>query len=567
MRWLPWSCLCVLPAIVLVTPVDALAQYPKFLDKDANTWGADLNAPDAKARRSAAFALGKMGMYANSQVPALVKVLQNSKEDAAVREAAAFALGDICKSFVGARGEPSLLPALQKALSNSSEDELVRRSAAYALGCMGQQAVNALETLDNAAGDKSLAVKQNVAWALGEIGKSSVLTLKKLLEKENDPLIVRDAANSLARLGKDARPAMAELLRHCQDLDQDPKKVEMRKSVLGALVGLVNKDDQAALAPLKRALGDADLDVRRNAALALSNIGGPKAVDAVPVLVEALQIGELEYRRQAAAALRNIGPAASVAVPALIKALQDPDAKLRANAAVALGGIGDRSALTALAQLLVNTSENPEVRQYAAVALRDAGIEPRPGGGYMARPELVQQIPLLVKIIENAKDDPQVRALVLWPFRFFDDTVVSQHPEFLEALQKVVASEPKVPATKMMRYDSACLLGRFKEANISPEAMNTLSEFLKDTGVIIYTGTSSKTEAVSTEKASGSATVQKTGKGDGRIIVVQALTYVGKQKLKQYPEMVKQMHALVDNPNTDQRLKELTKKVLEEFGL
>src|SRR5262249_54814925 len=156
--------------------------------------------------------------------------------------------------------------------------------------CMGSQGANALQALDIATKDTSPAVKQNVAWALGKLGKAGVLSLQKIVAAESDPLIVRDAANSLGELGKDARPAVQDLVRHIQNApDADPKKLEMRKSVVSTLAGLVTKDDKSAIEPLKVALKDPEPELRRNALLALCNIGGAAAADAVPLAVQALQ--------------------------------------------------------------------------------------------------------------------------------------------------------------------------------------------------------------------------------------------------------------------------------------
>src|SRR5207244_8418281 len=63
---------------------------PIFLDQPLSQWLKALNGSDVKARRSAAFALGKIGADAAEAMPALAGALEDA--DATVRDAAAFAL-------------------------------------------------------------------------------------------------------------------------------------------------------------------------------------------------------------------------------------------------------------------------------------------------------------------------------------------------------------------------------------------------------------------------------------------------------------------------------------------
>jgi HEAT repeat protein len=567
MRRTLWLCVFTLGGLGLLWPSSAVqAQYQKFLNKDAATWAKDLKSKDVKARRSAAFALGKMGENAAPYLSQLIGAVNDTKEDASVREEAAFALGDICRKFPTAASAP-MVAAYQKVLSNPNENALLRRSAAYGLGSIGPAAANALNELDGATADKSPAVRQNVAWALGQIGKSGVVSLTKLLKAEADPSVVRDTANSLRRIGKDARPAVPDLLRYCGKFDKEPAQVEMRKSVLFALVGLItkaDKDNAAAVDAIAKSLDDPESEVRRNAALALANIGEtPKSGEALKVLLETLKSPKEEavYRRQAAVAVGNLGPIAKAAVPDLLLALNGNDAEMKANAAFALGGIRDKSAVAALAKIVGDTNETLKARTNAAVALRDIGSQPE------ARPELVAQIPTLVKVLEDPKDNSEIRTLVLWPFRFFDENAVKQNPAILDAMEKIVSTETKTEPTKMLHYDSACLLGRFKGKEISPAAMKTLTEFLKDDKVLIYRGTSGTASGGSAEAGTGGTSVQKAGYGDGRIIVIQALTYVGMERVAADQQMIKLMRALADGEKTDPPLKKLTKQVMGDWGL
>lgn len=123
--------LLLLAACALPSP--AAAQ--RFLGKSDDQWVADLEHNDTKVRRSAAHALGKIGRAASPSLRALVTSLGD--QEAAVRDTAAFALGEIA---LKQEGNPELVRSqasdkLQERLGDA--DARVRRSAAYALGSSG----------------------------------------------------------------------------------------------------------------------------------------------------------------------------------------------------------------------------------------------------------------------------------------------------------------------------------------------------------------------------------------------------------------------------------------------
>jgi HEAT repeat protein len=86
---------------------------------------------------------------------------------------------------------------------------------------------------------------------------------------------------------------------------------------------------------LERLLGDADVDVRLAAAVALEHYGSA-ARPAVPALIKALGTPEVELRLAVIRALRAIGPDANPAIPALNTALTDHDPRVRQLAAEAV---------------------------------------------------------------------------------------------------------------------------------------------------------------------------------------------------------------------------------------
>lgn len=103
-------------------------------------------------------------------------------------------------------------------------------------------------------------------------------------------------------------------------------------------LGQAGPEAADAIEPLMAILGNlgGHEHVRGMAAWALGRMG-PGAEQAVPVLIGTLGSAHLSVRRNAPLALAQIGPpAATPAVPQLVGLLGDPDPEVRVNAAVAL---------------------------------------------------------------------------------------------------------------------------------------------------------------------------------------------------------------------------------------
>jgi len=85
----------LLLAVLLVLPTSLLAQESReqFLDRTRDQWLAKLKDKNETVRRSAAFALGRMGLGAKPAITELAKLLDDPQP--AVRDAAGFALGEI----------------------------------------------------------------------------------------------------------------------------------------------------------------------------------------------------------------------------------------------------------------------------------------------------------------------------------------------------------------------------------------------------------------------------------------------------------------------------------------
>ncbi len=279
----------------------------------------------AKVRRDAAEALGNTGD--KRAVEPLIKALED--EDELVRGFAAWALAKI--------GDPRMFEPLIKALGNGNakvrrdaaealgnignkravkplikalgdRDWRVRKNAALALGNIGNK--RAVKPLIKALGDEDEDVRKNAAEALKKTGWYPDTDEQKALY-----LVALQEWDKAVKLGE---PAVKPLIKALGDED-------VRKNAAGALV----KIGEPAVEPLIKALGDKDGEVRKNAAEALKKTGWypdtdeqkalylvalqewDKAVKlgepAVAPLIKILGDGNKDVRKNAALALENIG--------------------------------------------------------------------------------------------------------------------------------------------------------------------------------------------------------------------------------------------------------------------
>jgi HEAT repeat protein len=574
-------------AVLAVVSFPSLShgQFGTFLGKAPADWAKDL-APDkdAKARRNAAFALGKLGGAA--YVSDLLRVFKTDG-DAAVQDAAAFALGEICRKGFPPPEASQILDEMQKALLDKNKAELVRRSAAYALGCLAYKAkydTKALTALDAALTDSSPAVKQTAAWALGEIGPSGVKSLIKALG-DGDSLVIRNAATALTRADKALRahPEQAKIVSALVPAINHPD-AETKRAVLLALIEVVKPADAPTVAgPLQNILNAPreSLDTRYNAAVALGNVGGAEAASAVPALLDALKSDDISMRRNAAALLGNIGKPALVAVDELVKALADSDAGLRENAAASLGGIGvsmnptrkpnepedpDRPKVTVVIPKLIELLDNPSqpfgVRKAAVIALKEIG--PTKDGAEKI-------LDILVKNAADKKNSNQLRAFSLWPVRQYEES--ARNENLLNTLNQILNTEPQSTTNKDLRYDCAVLLSKYQKSKVSDKVLETLLEFLKDEQVFIALGTSGVSDKGKSEVGIGKSGVDITKGADGRIIAIGALKYIAnekfqgdKQRLMKHAGIIAQLKTFVGNPKADPLVKEHSEELLNYLG-
>jgi HEAT repeat protein len=548
--------LCVIFTAILMTNVSSEASAqpnPKkksaaFLHKTAAEWSTQLKSPMASARRNAAFALGKLGVYAAAALPEMC-ALYAVETDAGSREAIVGALGEIAAGTesVDAAVEKLLLGALK-----SDADRYVRRSAALALGQLGNKRETVRTALGEALADKEQIVRQNAAWALGQLDAKAVpMLISALHDATSDALVKRDAATALYAVGKQdpesMRPALSDLLALCRATNP-----EVRKAALVPLVEIVGRKDAAAVPVLRDLLNDSDVEVRRFAAMALCGVGGAEAKDAVPILLDALRNGEPKVKQAAALALHNLRDVAAPAVPELIQSLEGDDLDLRRFAALALGGIGKAAgkAVPPLVQIMSSAGQPPDLRIEAAEALTNMGNIPA----------VRDEIPAVLKVLGDPAEDGNLRVRLAWLFNAFindDATMKAARP-----VMTSVCSEPIAEKNGSVRYHCAYLMAARFQREAPDSVLHVLGEWLLDDTGKLYGSKTSKAGAIGTEVKEGS-TVATNLEGDSRTMAVDVLVLVGVRRVAARDDIMNQLRRLRDDEKSNKMLRKKCAHALE----
>lgn len=521
-----------------------------FLGKSVVAWQRELSNQDASVRRSAAFALGRMGEEARITVSHLVRRLQEDN-DADVRDMAASAIGDIARALKGnnqgvwQKSNGTLLKLLR-----DDPSERVRRSAAYALGAFGPPAASATEYLIKALDDDKASVRQNAAWALGQMGEGAGEAVPKLCERlsDKDTLVRRDAACALGSMGKAGRKAGRPLIELLKS-ESDPV---VKKRALASLVPIAGRQHADSAKDLVPLLEDKDAKIRLDAALVLTKIGGEESANALPVLRTALKASETDIQESAAAALATLGPLAEPAMYDLADTLTDANnsIQVRRNAALAISHIGAaaKPVVPALAKAL-QRSQPLEVRQYAAEALLQ-----------IKYPVNEQALPAIFDAIKNDTDLDVRNRCIGALFRM-------DQPEFRESgaqklLTKVLDERGKKMA--LVRYTSAYKLAHVLRDEAPDKTVDVLLEWLTDSSIVIYNRTDARVEGAGTEATAGRANVEANYGSEARYLAAKALGWLGDKAAKRAGVAEALRKASKDK---DANLKKTAKEAMETLGI
>ena len=248
--------------------------------------------------QGAARALGAMHADAEAAVPALIRVLKDSRRSYAASYAA-LALGNI-----GPKARPAvpLLLEMLKGKNVSTVDDTAT-SAAWALGGIGTDAKDVVPALVAVlVPENEYSVRVNAARSLGSFGAQARPAIPALLERINSDTwyeMFTTSARTLKSIGPDAaEKATAALLKR---LGKDDN---FHTDIVHA-IGVADIDGKN-VPTLVRLLREDGKDAHA-AAFALGEIG-PRAKDAVPALLKAAENQNSHFRAVARAALEKIDP-------------------------------------------------------------------------------------------------------------------------------------------------------------------------------------------------------------------------------------------------------------------
>jgi HEAT repeat protein len=322
-----------------------------------------LKDPDELTARAAAESLGKIGAPGRDDLPPLLEALKDPKVE--VRRYAAGAIGQIGPEAASAAKD--LIDAL------SDDDERVREGLVRSLGSLGPNAkATAMPALINAFADKNKEVRVAAATAITNLLTSpsadDVPTLLTVL-KQKDPEASVFGARALARLGKQAKAAIPDLMEAAKSTDMNVRKEailtltaigpdrkekdlvplcfatlkdpasnsDVRQSALLAIAHygkeLDREKDKETIAAVIEAIKDSDKQVQKSAFAAVAKMGpvvnnATTAKQIMPTVMDYLQGQDKAQRDQALEAITGLGPAAKEAVPTLITMMEKEDIKL-----------------------------------------------------------------------------------------------------------------------------------------------------------------------------------------------------------------------------------------------
>ncbi|MBK9386420.1 MAG: HEAT repeat domain-containing protein [Planctomycetes bacterium] len=265
-----------------------------------------------------------------------------------------------------------ILPALKEILAKSTDRDL--RSAALAsLGRLGSP--EAIELLTKSAEAGSLEERRQAILGLGQIDHPrATIALLGVFRDEHERIELRSqAAIALALYGK--REIMRILAAELEAQATIERLVGEREQLVVAIataLGLGDSSSRTLSVPLLvrkiDELGRLEVRSRGVRVAMLASLGKLGDASALPTLVEALGDADVEIARAAALSLGESG--AKDAVPALLAFLADDGADLQARgfACISLGKLGTPEALEAL-RAQISSRRSRTVPSFAALGL------------------------------------------------------------------------------------------------------------------------------------------------------------------------------------------------------
>ncbi len=289
-----------------------------------------------------------------------------------------------------------------------------------------------------------------IAIVLGDIGPAAVPTLTQGLWGDDTSRSV--SLRALSRIGADAQsagPSIARLLANPER--RTSRAIETLQAVGG----------HSAIPTLTKLLDDGDLEVRLEAAKALSRLGADSG-PLVPVFSAALKVRNTS--ESAAGLLGELGPEAVLAIPTLVAEMPGADAPRAAVLVNTVGRIGPaaKDAVPALKKALADAKDKTtELQMATAVALWRIARDPE--AAKLLRANLGKQ------------SDSSFPELTLWRIDPGPDTVAaleaqlkSDKPEQVIAAAGVLGTKSKTAAPLLAKMVA------HKEPRVRAEAVIAL---------------------------------------------------------------------------------------------
>jgi cyclophilin family peptidyl-prolyl cis-trans isomerase/HEAT repeat protein len=335
-------------------------------------------------RRIAAVAMGRIGD--SRALPLLLELVRDP--DSTVARDAAFALGLL--------RDPEALPTLRELMVTTPPDqqhELHAEAMRAVLRTGGAAAAEILAEVLNpwvaraSSSVPPLSVEAGLweAWRLGQDAPAAML-----VEFMGSP-VVRNRLGALYSLGRLRAPGgAAALLEGLGDADPEIRRISAR-ALTAAFADTAGLDRMALASQIRRLTGDDDAQVRINA---LRTLGTFRDSSLAPAVLDRLADGDPGVRVQAMEVLADLG--GSTAVEALRSHIDQQPFALQRAALVGYARLAKEASLDAIAEWLADTDWNR----------RAAGAEAL---GHITRDTVVGWLTYLA----TQDQDPKVAAVAL----------------------------------------------------------------------------------------------------------------------------------------------------------
>jgi len=334
-------------------------------------------------RRIAAVAMGRI--RDNRALPLLLELLRDP--DSTVARDAAFALGLL--------RDAGALPTLRELMVTTPPDqqhELHAEAMRAALRTGGPAAADVLAEVLNpwvaraSSSVPPLSVEAGL-WEAWRLGPDAPVAM--LVEFVGSP-VVRNRLGALYSLGRLRAPGgAAALLEGLGDADPEVRRISAR-ALTAAFADTAGLDRRALASQIRRLTGDDDAQVRINA---LRTLGTFRDSSLAPAALDRLADGDPGVRVQAIEVLADLG--GSIAVEALRSHIDQRPFALQRGALVGYARLAKEASLDAIAEWLADTDWN----------LRAAGAEAL---GHITRDTVVGWLTYLTQ-----DQDPKVAAVAL----------------------------------------------------------------------------------------------------------------------------------------------------------